>query len=71
MRMGTLKSDLIVKIGFSAGPGQNGILRVEYTDGAQFDYKDVPYAIFKKLAILKHPGTWWLTVRENYKFKEV
>ena len=36
--MGTLKSDLIAKLGFSGGPGETGTLRIEYrSDGKVFD----------------------------------
>ena len=30
-----------------------------------------PFPVFRKLAWMKHPGTWWLTVRDRYRFKQV
>ncbi len=72
MRMGIVVSELIDSIGFSAGPGQIGTLRVKYAaDGRVFDYQDVPYAVFRKLATTKHPGEYWLSIRDKFKFNEV
>jgi len=70
MRMGAIKSSLISKIGFSAGPGDIGTLRVAYKDGAVFDYANVPFAVFRKLVRSKNPGQDWLKIRDRYKFKE-
>ena len=71
MRMGTVKSSLISKLGFSGGPGETGTLRVEYKDGAVFDYSKVLYSVFRRLVTMKHPGTWWTAHRDGYKFNQV
>jgi len=71
--MGTIRgSSLIEVVGFSGGPGESGTLRVKYAaDGATFDYMEVPYSIFRKLATMRHPGTWWVSIRDKYNFKQV
>jgi hypothetical protein len=71
MRLGAVRSELTASVGFSAGPGQVGTLRIRYTDGAVFDYKNVLYAVFRKIVTSKHPGEYWLFIRDQYKYKEV
>jgi hypothetical protein len=71
MRLGAVHSSLIASVGFSAGPGQYGTLRIRYTDGTVFDYARVSYAVFRKIVTSKSPGEYWLSVRNQYIHKEV
>jgi hypothetical protein len=64
VRLGTINSKLIAQIGH-----ENGVLRVAYKDGTVFDYT-APFSVFRKLATMKHPGAWWLSVRSKYTHKQ-
>jgi hypothetical protein len=64
--MGTIKSDLIAKIGH-----EQSTMRVLYTNGTTFDYYGVPLKVFAAIVRAKHPGREWLKLRDQYKFKEV
>jgi hypothetical protein len=66
MRMGTVKSDLISKVGYD-----DKTMRVTYTDGATFEYSGVPLSTYKALLRSHHIGTDWLNLRDQYKFKPV
>jgi KTSC domain len=66
MRMGTVNSDLIAKVGYD-----HNTMRVIYTDGAAFDYFGVSLSTYKALLRSKHLGTDWLELRDQYKFKRV
>jgi hypothetical protein len=66
MRLGTVKSELISKVGYD-----NGTMRVEYTDGALFDYFKLSLSTYKALLRSKSIGTDWLDLRSQYKFKRV
>ena len=66
MRMGTVKSDLIAKIGY-----QGNTMRVLYTDGATFDYFGVPLSTFKAIVRSKSPGHDWIRLRSQYKYQQV
>jgi hypothetical protein len=66
MRMGTVKSELIEKVGYD-----NGMMRVEYSDGAVFDYFKISLSTYKALLRSHHIGTDWLALRGQYKFKRV
>lgn len=66
MRLGTINSDLIAKLGH-----EGTTLRVVYADGATFDYFGVPYTTFRALVRAKHPGREWIKLRDQYKYKEV
>jgi len=64
--MGTIKSDLIAKIGH-----EETTMRVLYKDGTTFDYLGVPLKVFAAIVRAKSPGHKLLAVRDNYKFKQV
>jgi hypothetical protein len=67
MRMGTIDSDLIRKIGHD-----NGVLRVEYAaDGKVFEYENVPLRTFAAIVKSKSPGRKLLEVRDKYAYHEV
>ena len=66
IRMGTVKSDLISKVGYD-----DKTMRVEYTDGAVFDYFKISLSTYKALLRAHHIGTDWLGLRDQYKFKRV
>jgi hypothetical protein len=66
MKLGTVKSGLISKIGY-----EGTTMRVLYTDGACFDYFKVPVTTFRVLVRSNHPGSDWLKIRDQYKHKEV
>ena len=65
-RMGTVSSDLIAKVGYD-----DKTMRVEYTDGAVFDYFTISLITYKALLRSHHLGTDWLALRDQYKFKRV
>jgi hypothetical protein len=66
IRMGTVKSELISKVGYD-----HNTMRVIYTDGAVFDYFGISLSTYKAL-LRSHPiGTDWLNLRDQYKFKRV
>jgi hypothetical protein len=66
MRMGTIKSDLIAKIGH-----EQSTMRVLYKDGTTFDYFGVPLKVFAAIVRAKSPGNKVLGVRDDYKFKQI
>ena len=68
MRRGALQqSELIQSIGW-----RDGNMEIKYRDdGAVFVYYAVPFSIFTALKRSKHPGTDWLAIRDQYKFKRV
>jgi len=68
MRMGTLnkKSTLISKLGY-----EGTTMRVEYTDGAVYDYFKVPLSTFRCIVRAISPGESWLKLRSQYKYSEV
>jgi KTSC domain-containing protein len=66
MRIETIKSDLISKIGY-----EQTTMRVLYTDGTTFDYFGVPLKVFAVIVRAKSPGRKLLDVRDDYKFKQV
>jgi len=63
--MGTVKSDLIAKLGH-----EGTTLRIEYRDGYTADYFKVPFTTFKALVRSKHPGEDWLKLRGQYDYKK-
>jgi KTSC domain-containing protein len=66
-RMGTVKSDLISKVGYD-----DGTMRVIYSaDGVTFDYFGVSLSAYKALLRSHHIGTDWLELRSQYRFKRV
>lgn len=65
-RMGIVKSDLISKVGYD-----DKTMRVEYTDGAVFDYFGISLSTYKALLRSKSIGTDWLELRDQYNFKRV
>ena len=67
-RMGTVKSDLIDKVGYD---DPHKTMRVEYSDGAVFDYFKLSLSTYKALLRSHHIGTDWLNLRSQYKFKRV
>ena len=69
VRMGTVKSDLIAKVGYDDAHG--GTMRVEYSDGAVFDYFKISLSTYKALLRSKSIGADWLHLRDQYKFKRV
>jgi len=66
MRMGTVKSSLIAKLGY-----EGSTMRVEYTDGAVYDYFKVPLSTFRCIVRATSPGESWMKLRDQYEFKEV
>lgn len=71
MRMGTLNSDLIAKLGH-----EGSTMRVLYTDGSTFDYFGVPLSTFRALvraasSKTRSAGSEWVRLRMQYKFKQV
>ena len=66
MRMGTIKSDLIAKLGY-----EGTTMRVLYVDGKSFDYFSVPLSTFRAIVRAKHPGREWLKLRDQYNFTKV
>jgi hypothetical protein len=64
--MGTVKSDLMSKVGYD-----DKTMRVEYSDGAVFDYAGVSLSTYKALLRSTNIGTDWLNLRDQYKFKRV
>jgi KTSC domain len=66
VRMGTVKSELIAKVGYD-----HNTMRVIYTDGAVFDYFGLSPSTYKALLRSKSIGTDWLELRSQYKFKRV
>ena len=71
MRMGTIKSDLISKLGY-----EGTTMRVQYTDGTVFDYFGVPFSAFRALVRAgslktKSAGSEWNRLRSQYKYKQV
>jgi hypothetical protein len=67
MKLGVVKkSDLISRIGWN-----DNVMRVEYHDGYVADYYGVPLSTAKAIARSTTPGTDWLKLRNQYKFKKV
>jgi KTSC domain len=66
MRMGTVKSDLISKVGYD-----DKTMRVIYSDGAVFDYLGISLSTYKALLRSHNIGTDWVALRDQYKFKRV
>jgi hypothetical protein len=66
MRMGTVNSELISKVGYD-----DKTMRVIYSDGAIFDYFGISLSTYKALLRSKSIGTDWLNLRDQYKFKRV
>jgi len=58
--MGTIKSDLIAKIGHD-----QSTMRVLYKDGTTFDYFGVPLKVFAAIVRAKSPGRKLLDVRRE------
>jgi len=68
MRRGTLQqSELIQSIGW-----RDGNIEVKYRDdGAVFLYYAVPFTTYMALKRSKHPGTDWLSIRDQYRYKRL
>jgi hypothetical protein len=66
MRMGTVKSELISKVGYD-----HSTMRVIYTDGATSDYFGSSLSTYKALLKSHHIGTDWVGLRDQYKFRRV
>jgi hypothetical protein len=66
MRLGTVKSELISKVGYD-----DKTMRVIYSDGAVFDYFGISLSTYKALLRSKSIGTDWINLRSQYKFKRV
>jgi ribosomal protein L25 (general stress protein Ctc) len=64
--MGTIKSDLISKIGH-----EGSTMRVLYKDGTTFDYLGVSQKVFAAIVRAKSPGYKLLAVRDQYKFTQI
>jgi hypothetical protein len=69
IRMGTVKSDLISKVGYD---DKAKTMRVIYVaDGAVFDYFGISLSTYKSLLRSRHIGTDWLGLRSQYNFKRI
>jgi len=56
MRMGTVKSSLIAKVGFSGDAKTPGILRIELRDGSTLDYPGTSLGTVKRLVQREESG---------------
>ena len=66
IRMGTVSSDLVAKVGYD---NSTNTMRVEYSDGAVFDYFKLSLSTYKALLRSHHIGTDWLNLRDQYHFR--
>ena len=66
-RQALTQSELISRMGW-----RDGNLEIRFRDdGAVFVYFSVPLSTYMALKRSKHPGTDWLGIRDQYKFKRV
>lgn len=58
-------------VGFSANPGEVGILRIKFDD-ATIDFQDVPYRVFSSLVRSREPGQYYQRViHGKFKYKKL
>lgn len=57
-------SDMLFSVGW-----ENAVLEVRYADAKEklFRYYGVPQSVFDKIFSESSPGSYWLSVRDNYK----
>ena len=59
MRMGSVDSGAIKKIGFSGERNQKGVLRIEFADGSAVDYLDVGYSTYRNFVLSASQGKFY------------
>jgi len=68
IRMGTVRSEFIAKVGYDSA---TKTMRVEYVDGAVFDYTGISLSTYKALLRSHRIGRDFVELRDQYKFKRV
>jgi hypothetical protein len=69
--MGTVNSTFLKAIGFSGSPGHDGTLRIKFTD-ATLDFFDVPYHLYRGLALSKDPSRFYFShITNEFEFAKV
>lgn len=63
-------SSLVKQVGFSAGPGERGTLRITFHD-AVIDFRNVSYAIYKGLVTARdHSAYYHRYVHGKYEYEK-
>lgn len=58
--MGSIRGSSLVKaVGFRGELGSTDTLRIQFSDGAVIDFKNVPYSIYRGLVLSKDPSAYY------------